>query len=121
MPLPHQFPFRLVERESGSRARVRLTSTAFWIRDGGELGVALLAEMMAQGAALLLRDPTAPDADRLLAGLEGVECDQRICAGDTLEIEAKLEARLGGAVRVAVRVFREDLEIARGRLLLTAA
>jgi len=119
--LPHQFPFRLVERESGPRARVRLTSTAYWIRDRGELTIGLLAEMMAQGAALLLRDPDAPAADRLLAGLEGVECERRIFAGDTLELEASLEARLGGAVRVAVRVFRDDLEIAHGRLLLALA
>ena len=121
MSLPHRFPFRLVETPRGPRACVRLSATSYWLRGSGEIGPGLLAEMMAQGAALLLGDPGSPAADLLLAGLEGVECDQRIRAGDTLEIEAALEARLGNAVRVAVRVFRDGLEIGRGRLLLTAA
>jgi len=119
--LPHRFPFRLVDTADGPRARVALTSTSYWLRGSPALGLGLLAEMMAQGAALLLRDPRAPDGDRLLAGLEGLECDRPVGPGDVLEIEATLEARLGNAVRVAVRVYRDGLEVGRGRLLLAAA
>lgn len=121
MSLPHRFPFRLVETARGPRARVRLSAASYWLRGSGEIGPGLLAEMMAQGAALLLSAPGSPAADLLLAGLEGVECAQRIGAGDTLDMDAALEARLGNAVRVAVRVFRDGLEVGRGRLLLTAS
>jgi len=95
--------------------------TSYWLRGGGELPLGLLAEAMAQASALLLREPGAAPRDLLLAGLERVECDLPLRAGDRLDFDAAVEAQLGAAVRVAVRVCREGREVARGRLLLTAA
>ena len=120
MSLPHRFPFRLIDETQDSRARFALTLTSYWLREGGMLPLGLLVEAMAQAAALLLRDPGAPEGDRLLAGLEGVQCHRPLRCGDRLEIEAALEARLGGAARVSTRVYRDGEEVARGTLLLAA-
>jgi 3-hydroxymyristoyl/3-hydroxydecanoyl-(acyl carrier protein) dehydratase len=120
LSLPHRFPFRLIDDTQGARARFALTLTSYWLREGGTLPIGLLVEAMAQAAALLLRDPGAPEGDRLLAGLEGVQCPRPLRCGDRLEIEAALEARLGGAARVSTRVYRDGEEVARGTLLLAA-
>ncbi len=121
MSLPHRFPFRLIEAVRDGRARCALTLSSYWLRETGVLPVGLLAEAMAQASALLLREPGAPARDLLLAGLEGIECDRPLRAGDRLEFEAVIEAKLGAAVRVAARVYVDGVETARGRLLLTAA
>jgi hypothetical protein len=98
--LPHRFPFRLVDGETGGRAVARLSYGAFWSRGGPTASPALLVEAVAQGAALVATPPGAEGARLALAAIEGASWEAAGEAGDTLEIVVTLEGRFGRLVRV---------------------
>ncbi len=124
--LPHQYPFRLVDRivraPSGDRfegaveARVsaggRAVAAEAW---GSPL---LLAEAVAQSALLLQGGDPAVGRRGFLAGLDGFVIDRPPRAGDTLTIEVRLAARFGAIVRFEGRVTCGAEEIARGAVLV---
>jgi 3-hydroxymyristoyl/3-hydroxydecanoyl-(acyl carrier protein) dehydratase len=118
--LPHRFPFLFVDRRRADRAIVALTLGGTWQRAGGAMPLSLLVEAMAQAAAVILEDPRGERRELVLAGLEAVELSAPARPGDRLEIEVRLEARLGGVVRVAAIASREGATVARGALFLAA-
>jgi 3-hydroxymyristoyl/3-hydroxydecanoyl-(acyl carrier protein) dehydratase len=119
VPLPHRFPFRLVDRRVGESAVVAWTAGAYWWTDAGP-PVGWLAEAMAQAAALLLAEPSVQETRLALAGLDGVECNRLPVAGEILLIEVKLAARLGPVIKVSAVVRADGEPIATGALLLAA-
>ena len=106
-PVPHQFPFRLVERaERLGAGRVAvvlgtangaLTYTATW-------PVTLVAEALAQ-AILLVVAPETTAAPRLVS-LDHVELCQPFGAGDRVEVTVAELAAFGGLRRYACRALR---------------
>lgn len=119
MSLPHTFPFRWIEREREDVAFVELSTNSFWLRDGGVLPLPFCAEILAQGAALLLagREP-GEGASRWLAGIENLTLERPLCGGDRLEVRVALKARLGGLFKVEGELRAADGLVARGSLIL---
>lgn len=119
MRLPHGFPFRLVDRRAGERARVLLSANDFWSRGSEARGLALWVEAMAQAAALLLQQPgEEPGGELSLAGIEGARLERLPRPGDEVTIEVCLEARFGKVTRVAARIADGRGDVARATLLL---
>jgi 3-hydroxymyristoyl/3-hydroxydecanoyl-(acyl carrier protein) dehydratase len=125
-PLPHAYPFRLVdtvleERNADfSRGRVRVSVTANARTAMGERWASpiLLAEAIAQAALLL--EGGDPEAGRrgFLAGLEGFVAKRAPRAGETLCVDVRLSARFGAIVRFDGEVTSAGEEIARGGVLV---
>ena len=119
MPLPHRFPFRLVDRR-GDSARVLVSANAFWSRGASTLELPLLVEAAAQAAAELL--PSSAEEERLvLAALSECELKRAPRAGEAIEIEVAIAARLGSAVRVDATIRATDPSAEIARLTLTLA
>ena len=121
MTLPHRFPFRLVDRKEDA-VHVALSANAFWMRGGGVLDAPLVPEIAAQAAALLLVPAGAAAeefAELRLAGVSECELARPLRAGERLELEVALEARLGAVIKVAVRVAAAGEQVARLGLTLS--
>ncbi len=77
----------------------------FWHRGRGPLPLTLVVEAAAQGAALLLGDLGGASNTRfLLAGIDHARIDLLPEAGESINVEARLVARVGNAVRVAATI-----------------
>lgn len=124
--LPHTYPFRFVETTlrrpdaafSGGRVRA-LVSVNGRGCSGGQWGSALLlAEAIAQSALLL--EGGDPEIGRrgFLAGIEGFEATRAPSAGETLEIDVRLVARVGAIVKFEGEVRSAGEMIARGGILV---
>lgn len=103
-PLPHSFPFRLVEgTRDGDGGRVAVVlATADGASTGcGPWPATLVAEALAQ-AILLVAQPPGLAKLRLIA-LDGVSVLRPLLAGDRLEVEARELAAYGGLRRYLCR------------------
>jgi hypothetical protein len=118
LSLPHRFPFRLVDGVDGRRAIVRVSAGSYWLRGAATAPLAILVEAAAQGAALLFEAGVDPTVELRLAGLEEVTLDRLPIAGETIEIEARIERRLGPATRVRAELRRDGLLAGRATLIL---
>ena len=93
-PLPHRFPFRLVEQaDEGGPERVAIVlATANGAATGVEAWPStLVAEALAQ-AILVVARPVGRGTLRLV-GLDGVAVFQPLTPGDRLEVEVEYESR----------------------------
>jgi len=105
--LPHEHPFRLVERvEEGTRGRyaVVLATAGGTLAGPGGWPVTLVAEALAQAILLVVR-PERTDALRLV-GLKNVLLYQQLMPGDRLEIEVEELGVFGELRRYACRAYR---------------
>lgn len=147
--MPHRFPFAFVDgppqqdADGNPFVRVRWTTAQTWVRDTGTLSGLMLIEVVAQAAARGLvaaseasagvktgteeaasQDGAATRAVHL-AGVEDFELaaelvHQPLLAGDELWVRAEAVARLGKMLKIAGRVERGGVEIARGFWLLAS-
>lgn len=120
-PVPHAFPFRLVERaeKCGDRKAALVLGTAdgFLLR-ADPWPVALVAEALAQ--SILLADPPQR-VDRLrLAGLHNVTLHQQVGAGDRLEVEVQPLGVLGELRRYRCRATRAGALVALADVTVTS-
>lgn len=115
--IPHQFPFRLVERaevKGGKEIAVVLGTGGGFLTVGEAWSASLVAEALAQ-AILLFKKPE--DFQKLrLAAFNRVVVHRPIGAGDRLEIEAeelavfgsmrryRCQARCGGALAASAEI-----------------
>ena len=113
--LPHQFPFRLVDRLDGGRIVLVLSTNASWVRGADDLPRALGIEILAQAAMLLLPDGLGRERG-LLAGIDRAEFQRGIRAGDRLTVEATALGGFGKVMKVEGRVTDEH-----GEPLVTAS
>lgn len=112
--LPHEYPFRLVERRRGEAVVVSLTVDASWCRGAGAYPAVLALEILAQAAILAL-----PEADAggrgLLAGIDNARFLAPLEPGDELLARLELAGRFGRLIKVS-----GTLEDAQGRRLVEA-
>jgi hypothetical protein len=116
-PLPHAFPFRLVERAEvtdGGRVALVLATANGGLLPRDEWPVTLVAEALAQAILLVVR-PAGNGVLRLV-GLDGVRLLQPVRPGSRLEVEVKetaafaplrrygCRAHLGGALAAVAEV-----------------
>jgi len=120
VPLPHRFPFRLVDRR-GDGARALLSADSFWLRGGRALDLPLLAEAAAQAAAELLPESASNGEEMVLAALSECELKRQPRAGETLEFELSIAARFGSTVRVDATIRATDPSAEVARMTLTLA
>jgi 3-hydroxymyristoyl/3-hydroxydecanoyl-(acyl carrier protein) dehydratase len=105
--LPHEFPFRLVERAERvgeSRIAVVLGTAGGTLTAASEWPVTLVAEAMAQ-AILIVVDPPRRGPLRLVA-LNRVRLLQPVRAGSRLEIEVEERAVFAPLRRYACRAWQ---------------
>ena len=105
--IPHQFPFRLVERvEQDSKGRLALVlSTADGALTGtGPWPATLVAEALAQAILLVVRP--SPQGTLRLVGLDKVTVYQPLEPGDRLEVEVEELGAFGELRRYACRGHR---------------
>jgi 3-hydroxymyristoyl/3-hydroxydecanoyl-(acyl carrier protein) dehydratase len=105
--VPHEFPFRLVERvEDGphGRSAVVLATACGALTGAGPWPVTLVAEALAQ-AILLVLQPQRRGTLRLVA-LDRVVLYQPIEPGDRLEVEVEEVGSFGELRRFACRGLR---------------
>jgi 3-hydroxymyristoyl/3-hydroxydecanoyl-(acyl carrier protein) dehydratase len=105
--LPHEYPFRLVERvEEGPRGRHAVVLATGGGTLAGPLGwpVTLVAEALAQAILLVVR-PQKANVLRLV-GLKNVLLYQQLMPGDRLEIEVEELGVFGELRRYACRAHR---------------
>jgi 3-hydroxymyristoyl/3-hydroxydecanoyl-(acyl carrier protein) dehydratase len=102
--VPHQFPFRLVERvepEHDGRLAIVLSTAGGALPGAGPWPITLVAEALAQ-AILLVVEPAGPGALRLV-GLDRVALYQSLEPGDRLEVEVEELGTFGGLRRYLCR------------------
>jgi len=116
--LPHEFPFRLVDRPQAGVARVAVSANEFWDRGLAARGAGLWLEAMAQSAALTLEGAGAGAGRMALAGVERFLVHRSPAAGELVHISARLEAGFGPVVRVAAIAEDSEGTVAEGVLLL---
>ena len=103
-----------------------LSAGAVWGRGETPYPGALVIEMLAQAAILLLESPTAGAAgtagtQALLAGVEDFELHEPPRPGQRLLATAEVLARFGGTVKVGGRLEADGRELATAALLLVMA
>ncbi len=116
-PLPHEYPFRLVERaevSEGGRVALVLATADGNVAPDDDWPVTLVAEVLAQSILLVAARP-AGTAPRLVA-LDGVRLLQAVRAGSRLEVEVEergsyaslrrysCRARTGGALAATAEI-----------------
>jgi len=105
--LPHEYPFRLVERvEEGTRGRhaVVLATAGGTLAAPDGWPVTLVAEALAQAIILVVR-PLNTGGLRLV-GLKNVRLYQKLAPGDRLEIEVEELGVFGELRRYSCRAHR---------------
>lgn len=120
MVLPHRFPFRWLDRETGDVASALISANGYWTRDGGGLPLPFCAELLAQGAAILLRRPGGEEAARSmrLASIERLTASSLPEAGDVIEVRMGEARAFGGLTRISGTLSRRGEPIAEGVLVL---
>ncbi len=122
-PLPHQYPFLLldrvveVEKGRGALAIKNLTLVDPLIDGEGRIAAALLAEAMAQcsGAALAAM---RPGAMAVLASVDRFRCRPAIMAGSRLEVRARIARVFGKSVKARCVIRVEHRICAAGEIIL---
>lgn len=120
MNLPHTFPFRLADQHAG-RARLCLSSNALFARGASPPGLSLLVEAAAQAAAIQLGGGEQSAEELRLGALSEVVLTRQPSIGSLLTFELVVEGRFGGLTRISALVLDESGEVARMKLVLTAA
>jgi 3-hydroxymyristoyl/3-hydroxydecanoyl-(acyl carrier protein) dehydratase len=118
LELPHRFPFRWLERTGESSGRFLVSANSTWLRGGAALPTPFLAEMVAQTAAVVLQAPESGSRERWLGGIDRLEINRAVQAGDVLEILVVAGRRFGSAVQVAGTISRDGETIGEALLLL---
>jgi 3-hydroxymyristoyl/3-hydroxydecanoyl-(acyl carrier protein) dehydratase len=112
-PVPHRYPFRLVERVEtmgGQRVVVALISAGGSLTGPTPWPVSLIAEALAQ-SVLLVFPPRAIQGLRLL-GLDDVRVFQAVRTGDRLEVRVEELVTFGSLRRFAGRAVRSGALVA---------
>jgi len=102
--IPHQFPFRLVERvehDPQGRLAVVLSTAGGALTGTGPWPVTLVAEALAQAILLVARP--SPQGTLRLVGLDKVAVYQSLEPGDRLEVEVEELGAFGELRRYACR------------------
>jgi len=105
--VPHQFPFRLVERvepDNDGRLAIVLSTAGGALPGTGPWPITLVAEALAQ-AILLVVKPAGQGTLRLV-GLDKVALYQSLEPGDRLEVEVEEVGTFGGLRRYLCRGHR---------------
>jgi hypothetical protein len=122
--LPHAFPCRFagpVNAGGAGRATVRFSVDDWWLRGAAAAPIGLLVEAAAQAAATLLAPDGASDAAQLrLAGVDDARVEGLPRVGESWEIEATVERRLGRLTRVGARFFAGGRPAGGATLLLSS-
>lgn len=121
MTLPHRFPFRWLERGADDVALASISADGYWTRGARRLPLAFCAELLAQGAALLLRRPDgkAPPTHSLrLAAIERLSASSLPEPGDVIEVRVAEARAFGGLTRVSGTLSRRGEPIVEGVLVL---
>ena len=121
--LPHEYPFRLLDRRADGTVVVLVTGNAVQLRGAHELPSFLAVELLAQSTLFAL---AAPDAETppqggglgMLAGVQDVQFHAPLRVGDRLDAAATLIARLGPLSKVRAELRRGDEVVVEGELLL---
>ncbi len=104
-PLPHVYPFRFVDRTlerrgpASGRVRALISAGGRAVGPDGRIPPLTLAEMIAQAALLLEGGDPGIGRSGFLAGFSDFVVDRPPEAGDALEVDVTLAARLGPVVR----------------------
>ena len=119
--LPHQFPFRLVEKAEAigpGTVAISLVSAGDCFKRISPLPVTLVAEALAQAILLVVR-PQQPRALRLV-GLDAVSLTQPVQPGDRLEVEIRELGAFGVLRRYACRATRAGALAACAEVTVTS-
>lgn len=124
--LPHEYPFRLLDRRTDGTVVVLVSGNAAQVRGADELPAFLAVEVLAQSALVALVEPSGErgSSDRglgLLAGVQDVQFHAPLRPGDRLSVAATLLARLGALSKVRAELRRGDELVVEGELLLAMA
>ena len=124
--LPHEYPFRLLDRRADGTVVVLVSGNAAQLRGADELPAFLAVELLAQSALFALVEPSGErdPSDRglgLLAGVQDVQFHSPLRPGDRLSVAATLLARLGALSKVRAELRRGDELVVEGELLLAMA
>jgi 3-hydroxyacyl-[acyl-carrier-protein] dehydratase len=124
--LPHEYPFRLLDRHADGTVAVLVTGNAAQLRGADELPAFLAVELLAQSALLALGESAGDTATSggglgLLAGVQEVQFHAPLRPGDRLSVHATVLARLGALSKVRAELRRGDELVVEGELLLAMA
>lgn len=112
-PVPHGFPFRLVDRldrdASPGNVTISLSANGFYAR-GQAWSAPLVAEALAQSIALA--QGLGEGARARLVALHGVRLLQHVVTGDRLRVEFREEGGLGNLRRFSCRALRAGAPVA---------
>ena len=112
--LPHQIPFRAAS--TGRLIDERTIEGEFlWTADDMLSPHVMLIEAMAQLAGGMV---FAAGQHGFLSGVDRMEIDRSIEAGDVVRMVVRLEASFGGVFRFAASGSMDGVEVARGRFYL---
>jgi len=123
LPLPHDYPFLLLDRvlscDPGSRAvAVRnLAAGDPLLAPDGTIASPLLAEAMAQCAGVALA-ALRPGEMAVFARLDRFRCRRRVAIGSRLEIEARVVRIFGATVKVRCVVRADTRPCAAAEIIL---
>lgn len=125
--LPHRSPFLLVDRVLDRQPGVRVVAEKLVSAadpliphpagEPAELPATLLLEMLAQAGGFLEADSLRGQAI-FLAGIQDVQFQGSVHAGDRLRLEVQPEAAFGAISRVRGEVHRDGALLCSARLLL---
>jgi 3-hydroxyacyl-[acyl-carrier-protein] dehydratase len=124
--LPHEYPFRLLDRRADGTAVVLVSGNAAQLRGADELPAFLAVEVLAQSALFALVEPSGEHESTrgglgLLAGVQDVQFHAPLRPGDRVSVAATLLARLGALSKVRAELRRGDELVVEGELLLAMA
>ena len=128
--VPHRFPFEWIDDCAPGRAKLLLTATGPFCRNGS-FPVFLAVEILAQAslAALTGGNQTSeteePSGQGLLAGIDTIRfldplVSHPLGPGDLLEVEAEQTAAFGRLIKVQGTLRRDAVELLEGALLLAS-
>ncbi len=116
--LPHQFPFRLIDRVEGDSAVLAATVSAQWLRDSGAVPAVLSIEILAQAAIVLFPDD-GKGGRALLAGVDAAQLVRPLAAGERLQARVRLVGHFGRMMKIEGELTTDGGELlARAGLLL---
>jgi 3-hydroxymyristoyl/3-hydroxydecanoyl-(acyl carrier protein) dehydratase len=125
--LPHAYPFRFVETVLAdastdlSEGRVAVNVSANGRAAMGErwLSPLLFVEAIAQSAMLLQAGEAESGRHGFLAGIEGFTFTRVPEAGESLEVQVRLAARFGPAVKFEGEVRSSGVQVARAGIVVS--
>ena len=104
LPLPHAYPFLLLDRidavQPGERAEAtkQVTADDPLVDDAGTLSSVFCVEALAQCAALAVAG-TRDTVAGMLVGVDRFRSRGRICVGDTVRVKVRIVRRFGRTVK----------------------